>query len=207
MAFKKRLRAYRIAQKLSYEELALLCNVTPWTIRRWELGLGKANEEQMAKLIKLLHIPEEISENSMPIKQRMGKDKSTFFKGCEYTSSCKVFGIPLLAVQLGLGRNRNGKRRIAKGIIAIGNTAVGVISLGMMSFGILSFGLLSFGFLFCLGVLAIGTHAFGDTMLLLANKQDCYLDSTAMKTVMLLLAENDYPFLIRFLLTHIPICI
>ena len=110
MAFKKRLRAYRIAQKLSYEELALLCNVTPWTIRRWELGLGKANEEQMAKLIKLLHIPEEISENSMPIKQRMGKDKSTFFKGCEYTSSCKVFGIPLLAVQLGLGRNRNGKR-------------------------------------------------------------------------------------------------
>lgn len=253
MAFKKRLRAYRIAQKLSYEELALLCNVTPWTIRRWELGLGKANEEQIAKLIKLLHIPEEISENSMPIKQRMGKDKSTFFKGCEYTSSCKVFGIPLLAVQLGLGRNRNGKRRIAKGIIAIGNTAVGVISLGMMSFGILSFGLLSFGFLFCLGVLAIGvyalgalaigyisvgtlaigmysigvisigfevsfgivayghltigTHAFGDTMLLLANKQDCYLDSTAMKTVMLLLAENDYPFLIRFLLTHIPICI
>ena len=161
MAFKKRLRAYRIAQKLSYEELALLCNVTPWTIRRWELGLGKANEEQMAKLIKLLHIPEEISENSMPIKQRMGKDKSTFFKGCEYTSSCKVFGIPLLAVQLGLGRNRNGKRRIAKGIIAIGNTAVGVISLGMMSFGILSFGLLSFGFLFCLGVLAIGVYALG----------------------------------------------
>ena len=65
MAFKKRLRAYRIAQKLSYEELALLCNVTPWTIRRWELGLGKANEEQMAKLIKLLHIPEEIETASL----------------------------------------------------------------------------------------------------------------------------------------------
>lgn len=100
MAFKKRLRAYRIAQKLSYEELALLCNVTPWTIRRWELGLGKANEEQMAKLIKLLHIPEEINENSMPIKQRMGKDKSTFLKVVNILLPAKYLGFLCLLFNL-----------------------------------------------------------------------------------------------------------
>ena len=77
----------------------------------------------------------------------------------EYVSKTKIFNIPLVHINIGLGLKR------AKGIIAIGNIATGFISLGLVSIGLLSFGVLALGLLalgsFSCGLLSLGAIAFG----------------------------------------------
>ncbi|MGN0817434.1 MAG: helix-turn-helix domain-containing protein [Candidatus Coproplasma sp.] len=72
----------------------------------------------------------------------------------EYKSERTLFGMPLVHVNLGLGRT-------AKGFIAIGIKAKGVISIGVLSLGVFAFGVLSLG-IFAFGVFALALiAAFG----------------------------------------------
>ena len=77
----------------------------------------------------------------------------------EYVSKIKIFNIPLVHINVGLGLYR------AKGIIAIGNIATGFLSLGLVSIGLLSVGVLALGLLslgaFSFGLLAFGAIALG----------------------------------------------
>ncbi len=67
----------------------------------------------------------------------------------EYISRARLFGLPVLHVNLGLGFYR------AKGIFAVGTLATGLVSWGLLSIGLLAAGLLS------IGLLAFGALAFG----------------------------------------------
>lgn len=71
----------------------------------------------------------------------------------EYKSKRTVCGIPLIHINIGIGKT-------AKGIVAIGFKSVGVISIGLLSLGLLSIGLLALGFL-GLGIMGIGFFGFG----------------------------------------------
>lgn len=73
----------------------------------------------------------------------------------EYTSRTKIFGIPLIHVNL-------KPFGVAKGIISIGSISIGVLSIGAISFGILSLGAIGFGIILALGGFSIsGVMSFG----------------------------------------------
>ena len=67
----------------------------------------------------------------------------------EHKSKRKLFGLPLVHINIGLGAYR------AKGIISIGMISTGLLSVGLLSIGLLSLGMLS------LGLIALGSFAFG----------------------------------------------
>ncbi len=81
---------------------------------------------------------------------------SSFVKPKEYISKKKIFGLPLVHINIG-GRYQN---KVAKGIIAIGDIAIGVVSLGGIAAGGVAVGGLSAGLL-SLGGLALGGAALG----------------------------------------------
>lgn len=77
-------------------------------------------------------------------------------KPYEYISKAKIFGIPLVHINIS-GRYGIG---VAKGIIAIGDVAFGLISIGGLSLGLISIGGISIG-AFALGGIAAGALAIG----------------------------------------------
>lgn len=76
------------------------------------------------------------------------------YRGVDYRSRTKLFGLPLVHVTSGLDPV-TGRQRVAKGIIAIGGLAKGVIAFGGMAMGGIAFGGGA------IGVIAIGGGALG----------------------------------------------
>ena len=66
----------------------------------------------------------------------------------EYKSKATLFGMPLLHINIGLGR-------VAKGFFSIGLVSAGIISVGLVSLGVLAFGIIA------LGLAALGSAAGG----------------------------------------------
>lgn len=66
----------------------------------------------------------------------------------EYKSKTTLFGVPLVHVNIGLGR-------VAKGIFSFGLVSVGVVSAGLVSVGALAFGTVALG-LVSLGAISLG---------------------------------------------------
>jgi hypothetical protein len=110
--------------------------------------------------------PKEVAKEFMdnldiPVKFPVIIGFSYSLKFYEFTSKTKVFGIPLVHVNIG-GRYQT---RVAKGIIAIGDISLGLVSIGGISVGLISVGGLSVGIAalggIAAGYLAIGAIAFG----------------------------------------------
>ena len=169
MEFKDNLYRIRKAKGLSQEDLAILCNVSRQAISKWENGSAKPDLENLKTLAmalqvsvdELLGIQEETREHTEPVeKEIVYVDRYHCQWHKEYRSSLTIFGLPLLHVNLGRGRNEKKQWHVAKGIIAIGNVSIGVISLGMLSVGILSLGFLGMG-IFMVGCVALGYLALG----------------------------------------------
>lgn len=166
MNFKDNLYRIRREKGMSQEELATLCNVSRQAISKWENGTANPDMENLTTLAYSLHVSvDELLGNEKPQEQMKEKEivyvHSWYHKSKEYTSKLTVFGIPLVQVDVGLGKRKDGKRHFAKGIIAIGNSAVGVIAIGFMSAGFFSIGLLTLGLFVALGTLAISYFAIG----------------------------------------------
>lgn len=94
------------------------------------------------------------------------------WEGVSWTSRARLFGLPLVDVQMGSANERiSGAARkratgwiamgdSARGVIALGGIATGVVAIGGVTFGLISAGGLSIGGL-SLGGLAIGYLALG----------------------------------------------
>lgn len=76
----------------------------------------------------------------------------------EYKSEKTVFGMPLVHVNIGLGKVASGFFSV--GLVSKGVFSAGLLSMGLFSFGLLSIGLLSFG-AFSLGGISLGAIALG----------------------------------------------
>lgn len=76
----------------------------------------------------------------------------------EYKSEKTVMGMPLVHVNIGLGRVAKGFFSV--GLISSGIFSVGLLSAGVVSLGILSLGLIALGIL-CLGGVSLGSIALG----------------------------------------------
>ncbi len=121
-------------------------------------------EEELGKPSEVAN---EFMENLDDSELEHGHRKNGTF---EYVSKIKIFGLPL--IHINLGRQFTGK--VARGIIAVGNISCGVISIGGVSVGIFSLGGVSAGIfsvggvslgVFSIGGIAIGLQAYGDIAL------------------------------------------
>ena len=162
-------KIYELRKKkhLTQEELADRVGVSRQAVSKWENGETYPETEKLIELCKLFGVSsddilfgKETQEgnsaeaaSSSEKAEEGGKEK--FFLArtgtplhYEYVSKTKVFGLPLVHINFGLGAYR------AKGIFAFGNIATGFFSFGLVSLGLLSFGILS------VGLLAFGTFAF-----------------------------------------------
>ena len=149
---------------LTQEELAKTLGVSRQAVSRWESDLAFPETDKLTKLSKLFGVTVDwllnYDSSSTPEAESVEQPKAAinfaeylrnfYF---EYTSKKHIGGLPLVHINIGIGRK-------AKGVISIGFISTGIISLGLISVGVLSLGLLSFGLL-ALGVFAAGILSAG----------------------------------------------
>lgn len=171
MEFGDKLMELRKERGWSQEELGNMICVSRQTVSKWELG---QTTPEMNKLIELSSLFQ-ITVDELVGKETGYQEKADFLENgkrtlhFEYKSKKEVKGMPLVHVNIGLGKYKaKGVLAIgtmAKGIFALGILAKGIFSLGIASLGIFSTGLASMGLLsmgsFSLGVMAMGGIALG----------------------------------------------
>ncbi len=152
-------------------ELASELGVTRQAVSRWESDLTFPETAQLLNMSKLFgcsvdwllkygEASRERAEESgsVNIAERM---KSWHF---EYKSKKCIGSLPLVHVNIGLGRTAKGF--FAVGIKSVGIFSVGIFSLGIFAFGVFALGLLAMGsvglgLLLGMGALALGAFAVG----------------------------------------------
>lgn len=164
MKFNEHLTILRKEKRFSQEELGNELGVARQTISKWELGETTPEMDKLIELSNLFEISlDKLVGNEKDYKKGLEKTDRKF--GYEYQSKTKVMGIPLVHINVGIGRRK------ARGIIAIGNSAKGFLALGLLSIGIFSVGILgiglftiaavSLGILLAVGGISVGTVAIG----------------------------------------------
>lgn len=142
----KNILKLRKRQGLSQEQLAEKMGVTRQTISNWELEESSPDIKQAKELSKIFNVSLDQLVNNA---EYIHNDNSS--RGYEYISKTKIRGLPLVHINVGLGR----EIRTAKGIVAIGNIAKGIVALGGVSLGLFTLGAVSIG-LISLGAFALG---------------------------------------------------
>ncbi|MCL1631963.1 helix-turn-helix domain-containing protein [Sporolactobacillus sp. CPB3-1] len=170
MSFQEKLRTLRKQQGMSQETLANELNVSRQAVSKWESGQSYPDMEKLIALSKRFETSiDSLVQDASPAEEKSSDSKTMIMRShrlhYEYKSDRKLFGLPLIHVNIGSGLY------VAKGIIAVGCVAIGLLSVGLLSLGVLCVGLLSLGLLsfgnLVLGVLlavggiAIGTLAIG----------------------------------------------
>lgn len=157
MEFSERLLALRKRAGFSQEKLAEACGVSRQAVSKWEAGQSQPDMEKLAILGKLfgVSLDELVSGEEKRAEAREIRFGLPVYH-YEYKSRRKLFGIPLLHVNIGWGRPY-----VAKGIFAVGGIAIGVVSLGGIALGGLCFGALALGLLAFAGVSVGLLAAFG----------------------------------------------
>jgi transcriptional regulator with XRE-family HTH domain len=167
MQFSEKLQKLRKERGLSQEALADAVGVSRQAVSKWESLQAYPEIDKLIALSEFFSVSIDSlvkDGDSQPDDQKAeNPDKSYnfyphyrpfYYFQYEYKSKRRVFGLPLVHINLGRGFH------LAKGIIAIGNVAVGVVALGAISFGGLCIGGLAAG-LFAFGGFAIGGLAAG----------------------------------------------
>ena len=153
----EKIAACRKEKKLTQEQLAETLGVTRQAVSRWESDLAFPETDTLVKMSRLfsvscdylLNYNETEKENEKPPEEQTGRfvfDLKKFY--LEYKSKTMVGSLPLVHVNIGIGR-------VAKGFFSVGLVSVGVVSLGLVSLGIIAFGII------CLGLLSFASIAGG----------------------------------------------
>ncbi len=167
MTLGEKLAKARKEKNITQEQLADNLGVSRQAISKWESGVTYPETDKLIRMSELFDCSLDylLKEN---IKNKADKTETANMQGAavvpvvfslskmlnyEYKSKRTVCGIPLIHINIGIGKT-------AKGIVAIGFKSVGVISIGLLSLGLLSIGLLALGFL-GLGIMGIGFFGFG----------------------------------------------
>jgi transcriptional regulator with XRE-family HTH domain len=175
MEFAVRLQALRKARGMSQEDLADAVGVSRQAVSKWESGQSYPEMDKLVALSELFNVSLDYLVKGTPGAAEgnaagSGGGSAGYygmrpFEHYEYKSRRRLFGLPLVHINVGRGLYR------AKGIVAIGTVATGFVSIGALSLGIVSVGALSagvlsfaaasLGLLASIGGLAIGALAMG----------------------------------------------
>lgn len=148
----KNILKLRKRQGLSQEQLAEKMGVTRQTISNWELEESSPDIKQAKELSKIFNVSLDQLVNNA---EYIHNDNSS--RGYEYISKTKIRGLPLVHINVGLGR----EIRTAKGIVALGGVSLGLFTLGAVSIGLISLGAFALGLLLSIAGLSIGSIAIG----------------------------------------------
>lgn len=156
---------------LTQQQFADKLGVTRQAVSRWESDFAFPETDTLIKMSELFgcsidYLIKYNGGNAQAEAESNEEDKSNnsdkrwvfnFSGGLpyfEFKSKTTLFGLPLVHVNLGLGR-------VAKGVFAFGLVSVGIVSFGLVSLGVLTFGMIALG-LAALGSIALGVLvAFG----------------------------------------------
>lgn len=183
MNLQEKLQYLRKSKGLSQEELADKLEISRQAVSKWESGQSTPDINKIILLSEIYKVTidsllkdscelniaevnfnkekEPLESNNKQIIINLNRNSFEY----EYKSKKRLFGVPLIHINLGRGLKK------AKGIVAIGNIAYGIISIGMISLGILSFGVvsialislavLSIGLLLAMGAISLGVVSIG----------------------------------------------
>ena len=167
----EKITAERNKLGLTQQQFAEEMGVTRQAVSRWEGDISFPETEKLAKMSRLFgcsidYLIKYGAERGGGESRKTEEDGGTricsgfnpFNWSFEYKSKKTVCGLPLVHINIGLGRRAKGI--FSLGIISSGIFSFGVLSAGVFSFGCLSLGLLSLGCL-SLGALALGAVAAG----------------------------------------------
>lgn len=172
-----RLARLRRSQNITQEGLAERLEVSRQAVSKWESDLTYPETEKLLKLARLYGCtvdylltgaepaPAVQAETDRPdpwthLREAWSRCPRHF----EYKSRRTVGSLPLVHVNIGLGRTAKGVFAVgltAKGVVSVGLASVGVFSVGLCSAGLASLGLFSLGLLLAVGCIALGGIAIG----------------------------------------------
>lgn len=159
---------------LKQTELAEMLGVTRQAVSRWESDLSFPETAQLLNMSKifgcsvdwLLKYDEE--ERGAEGKGG-GEQQNNLFTSLknwhfEYKSKKTVGSLPLVHINIGLGRTAKGFFAVgikSVGVFTVGVLTMGVFALGVLSLGLIALGALSLGLLLGLGSVTAGIFAAG----------------------------------------------
>ncbi len=164
----EKISALRKKYGYKQEELAELLGVSRQAVSRWESDCAFPETEKLLKMSKLFdcsvdYLLKYDAAESVNERSAESGRAGNFLDGVlkwhyEYKSEKTVFGLPLVHINIGLGRT-------AKGFFAVGFKSLGVFAIGLLACGLFSFGALAVGLIalasLSLGFLSLGAVAFG----------------------------------------------
>lgn len=173
-----RLARLRRAQNITQEALAEQLDISRQAVSKWESDLAYPETDKLLHLARLygctvdyLLTGEEPAQTQPPTCA----ESPTFWDKAadtwnrrpryfEYKSQRRWGSLPLLHINIGLGRKATGVIAIglaSRGLISLGLVSAGLLSVGLCSVGLLSFGILALGLLLAVGSIAVGAIAIG----------------------------------------------
>ena len=165
MTLGEKLAKARKENNITQEQLADRLGVSRQSISKWESDVAYPETDKLIRMSRIFDcsldylLKEDVTEKSDKTAVATKSDVAPFalfmrkIFNYEYKSKKTFGGIPLVHINIGIGKT-------ARGIVAIGFKSIGVVSIGLLSIGLLAIGLLALGF-FALGILGIGVFGFG----------------------------------------------
>lgn len=163
---------------LTQQQFADELHVTRQAVSRWESDIAFPETDTLLKMSEMFGCSVDylLKYNSDAADDAKSKEDGAaqqndmrvcgfnpFLWNFEYKSKRTVFGMPLVHINIGLGRRAHGffsVGLISSGIFSAGILSAGVFSFGCLSAGLITLGALAFGGL-ALGAIALGLLAFG----------------------------------------------
>lgn len=165
MRFEDKLIKLRKDKRMSQENVAEIIGVSRQAVAKWESGQAYPDMNNLIAISDLYGVSvdnlvkekhdidgynNEHNNSSQNNDDYRGRENFNYYRPTyEYKSTRKLFGMPLIHVNLGRGK------RVAKGVIAVGNVAYGLVAMGGVSIGLISVGAA------CVGLVSLGAIAVG----------------------------------------------
>ncbi|MCL1824256.1 MAG: helix-turn-helix domain-containing protein [Oscillospiraceae bacterium] len=169
MKFEEKLQKLRKEKGMSQENLAELLDVSRQSVSKWESGQSYPETEKLIALSDIFGVTLDSFIKDGELEQDGNNIASELFwqrRGSyyEYKSERKLFGVPLVHINVGMGRKAKGIIAVgfaAKGFLSFGVFSAGLLSFGAFSAGVICFGALGLGLLLSMGAVVVGTVAIG----------------------------------------------
>lgn len=172
----EKITAERKKLGITQQQFADELGVTRQAVSRWESDLAFPETDTLIKMSKMFNCSiDYLLKYDSAEREDGGQRTETrtvifnpFKWSFEYKSKKTVMGMPLVHINIGLGRRAHGffsVGLISSGIFSLGLLSAGIFSLGILSLGLISLGVLALGGLaaasIALGLVAVGGVAVG----------------------------------------------